>query len=56
MTSRLRSVASVAASVPITLFGLVLVTSVAPEGSLAKPGESVPVQVDEQLAGDLEDA
>jgi len=26
MTSRLRSVASVAASVPITLFGLVLVT------------------------------
>ena len=39
----------------IAALGLVLVTSVAPEGSLAKPGESVPVQVDEQLAGDLED-
>lgn len=39
----------------IAALGLVLVTSVAPEGSLAKPGEAVSRPVDEQLAGDLED-
>lgn len=39
----------------IAALGLVLVTSVAPEGSLAKPGEANSRPVDEQLAGDLED-
>jgi hypothetical protein len=39
----------------IAALALVLVTSVAPEGSLAKQGEAVSRPVDEQLAGDLED-
>jgi hypothetical protein len=39
----------------IAALALVLVTSVAPEGSLAKQGEAVSRPVDELLAGDLED-
>ena len=39
----------------VAALGLVLVTSVSPPGSLAKPGTTVPDAADERLAADLED-
>jgi len=39
----------------VAALGLVLVTSVSPPGSLAKPGTTVPNAADERLAADLED-
>ena len=39
----------------VAALALVLVTSVSPPGALAKPGTSVPNQIDERLAADLED-
>ena len=39
----------------VAVLGLVLVTSVSPPGSLAKPGTAVPTAADERLAADLED-
>jgi hypothetical protein len=39
----------------VAALGLVLVTSVSPPGSLAKPGTAVTTEADERLAADLED-
>jgi hypothetical protein len=39
----------------VAALGLVLVTSVSPPGSLAKPGATVSSEADERLADDLED-
>ena len=39
----------------VAALGLVLVTSVSPPGSLAKPGTTAPNAADERLAADLED-
>jgi len=39
----------------VAALGLVLVTSVSPPGSLAKPGTTVGTEIDEQLAADLEE-
>ncbi len=39
----------------VAALALVLVTSVSPPGSLAKPGTTVTTEVDERLAADLED-
>jgi hypothetical protein len=39
----------------VAALGLVLVTSVAPPGALAKPGTVAPSEADERMAADLED-
>jgi hypothetical protein len=39
----------------VAALALVLVTSVSPPGSLAKPGTAVTTEADERLAADLED-